>query len=168
MSKEIKNITESVMDKIHQDKIKIKPKIYFVIGSIFAFIGLVASIVVSVFLVGLIRFTLRAHGPMGAYKLDQIISLFPWWMVGVVILGLLVGIYLIRQQDFSYKIDFRIIIASLVFAVVLAGLVIDMTGLNDVLFKRGQGQGMGIKKQSLNYSSGHFDRGGGRFKNSLR
>jgi len=142
MSKELKNISEAVMDKIHHGKIRMRPKVYFVIGSLLAFLGLVASMLISVFLVGLMRFSLRTHGPMGEYRLEQILSSFPWWAVIVAILGLVIGIWLLRQYDFSYKINFKVIAIGFVVAIIVAGWVIDMTGLNDILFRRGPGQGI--------------------------
>jgi hypothetical protein len=142
MPKELKNIAETVMDKIHHDEIKMRPRIFFVIGSLLAFSGLAASILISVFLVGLMRFSLRAHGPMGEYRLDQMLSDFPWWAAVVAILGLAVGIWLLRRYDFSYKINFKVIIIGFVAAVIVAGWVIDMTGLNDVLFRQGPRHGI--------------------------
>ena len=142
MPKELKNITENVMSKIHHNKIKIRPKAYFIFGSFLAFLGLVSSIVVSVFLIGLIRFSIRAHGPMGAYRFDQIVTSFPWWMVIVAILGLIVGIWLLRQYDFSYKVNFKVVIIVFIIAIVVAGLVMDMVGFNDLLSRRGPGRPM--------------------------
>ncbi len=137
MSKELKNIAENVMNQIHQDKIKMRPKIYFIIGSIFTFIGLVASILTSIFLVGLMRFSLRAHGPMKEYRLEQILSSFPWWAPAVAILGLIVGIWLISRYDFSYKINFKIIIIGFIVAILTTGWIIDVIGLNDILARKG-------------------------------
>ncbi len=142
MPKELKNITNVVMDKIHHDKIKMRPKIYFVIGTFLAFLGLAASMLISAFLVGLLRFSLRAHGRMGEYRLKIILDSFPWWAVGVAILGLALGIWLIRRYDFSYKINFKVIVIGFILAIILAGFVIDMTGLNDVLFRQGPMKGI--------------------------
>jgi len=142
MSKELKNITKIVMEKIHHDKIKMHSKVYFAIGSVIAFAGLVASILVSVFLFGLVRFSLRTHGPMGEYRLDQMLASFPLWMVLIAILGLIIGIWLLRQYDFSYKINFKVIAIIFVGAIIIAGWIIDMTGLNDTLFQKGRGQGI--------------------------
>ena len=64
MSKELKNITESVMGQIHQGKIRMRPKLYFIIGSIFTFIGLVLSILTTIFLISFIRFSFLARGPI--------------------------------------------------------------------------------------------------------
>lgn len=130
------------MDRIHQDKIKIRPRVYFVIGSLLTFVGLVASMLTSVFLVGLMRFSLRTHGPMGEYRLDQLLSNFPWWMTIIAIMGSVIGIWLLRRYDFSYKINFKVIIIGVVSAIIVAGWLIDMTGLNDTLLRRGPMQRM--------------------------
>jgi H+/Cl- antiporter ClcA len=142
MSKELKNITENVMNQIHQGKAKMKPRVYFVIGSILTFIGLISSIIISTFLVGLTSFSLRTHGPMGQYRFDQMISSFPWWIVVLAILGLIIGIWLIRQYDFSYKKNPLIIISGFIIAIIVAGCVVDIIGLNDTMFRYGPMRGM--------------------------
>jgi len=142
MSKELKDLTSAVMNKIHNKDIKMKPKIYFIMGSILTFVGLIFSISTSVFLVGLLRFSLRSHGPMGEYRLDQMISTFPWWTAVVAVLGLVIGVWLLLQYDFSYKIDFRILIAGFILAVLTAGFIIDTVGLNDSLLRQRRTQGM--------------------------
>ena len=110
MSHELENIKDSVMSKIHEDKIKMKPKLYFILGSILTFLGLVGSIVMSTFLFSLIRFSVRAHGPMGEYKLNELISNFPWWTSLFAILFLALGIWLIHKYEFSYKRNYLHII----------------------------------------------------------
>lgn len=162
MSKELKNITEVVMGKIHHDKIKMHPKIYYIVGSLLSFLGLVASILISVFLIGLMRFSLRTHGPMGEYRLDQILSSFPWWAVAVAILGLVIGIWLLRRYDFSYKINFKVIVVVFIMVIIAVGWAIDMTGLDNILFRRGPKQG--IMRQYLqenNIQPGQGNRGMG-------
>jgi hypothetical protein len=142
MSKELKNITDAVMNRIHQDKIKMRPRVYFLIGSLLTFIGLVASILTSVFLVGLMRFSFRSHGPMGEYRLAELLSRFSWWGPVLAVLGIVIGVWLLRRYDFSYKINFKVMIFGIVVAIIVAGLVLDMTGLNDVLLRRGPMQGI--------------------------
>lgn len=167
MSKELKNINENVMHRIHRDKIKIRPKAYFIFGSFLAFLGLVSSIILSIFLVGLIRFSLRTHGPMGAYRLDQMIDSFPWWMAGVAALGLILGIWLLRQYDFSYKVNFKMVVFGFIVAIIVAGLVMDMTGLNDRLFKTRKGRGFGLMKQNSPESNFGQSQGFRQWKNNL-
>jgi hypothetical protein len=142
MSKELKNLAGAVMERIHQGKIKMRPRVYFVIGSLLTFIGLVASMLTSVFLVGLMRFSWRSHGPMGEYRLDQLLSSFPWWVPVIAIFGLVIGIRLLHRYDFSYKINFKVIIVGIIVVILVAGWLIDMSGLNDTLLHRGPMQGM--------------------------
>lgn len=150
MSKELKDITNSVMGQIHQGKIKMRPRLYFIIGSILTFVGLVLSILTTIFLVSLIRFSFLARGPMGEYKAEELLSHFSWFGPIFAILGLVIGIWLLRRYDFSYKINFRNMVTGIVLAVIVAGVVLDMTGLNDVIFHRGRMQeGRGIRKSLL-------------------
>ena len=142
MSKKLENISDIVMDRIHRDEVKMRPRIYFIIGSLLAFAGLVAAIFTSIFFVGLMRFALRAHGPMGGYRLEQILSLFPWWTPTLAVLGLVIGIVILHRYDFSYKSNFKIIIVGLIVAVIAAGWFVDMTGVNDLLLRRGPMQGV--------------------------
>jgi len=141
MSTELKNINETVMDKIHDGQLKMRPKIYFIAGSVFVFVSLVSSMIFSVFLFGLIRFSLRSHGPMGSYRLDQILSTFPWWSLFLAIVGLILGVYLIRRYSFSYKLDFKILVIGFVLAVIAAGWLVDVIGLNDIWFRHGPMRG---------------------------
>jgi len=142
MSKELKNITDNIMDQIHEEKIKMRPRAYFIIGSVLTFVGLVSSLLVSVFLVGLIRFSLRSHGPMASYRLDQILSNFPWWAPALAVVGLVIGIWLLRKYDFAFKVNFKAVIIGLVFTIIIGGWVVDVVGLNDVLSRRGPMRGM--------------------------
>jgi magnesium-transporting ATPase (P-type) len=142
MPKEIKNITDRVMDQIHNDKLKMRPRIYFIAGSFFTFIGLISSVIISIFFIGLINFSLRVHGPMGEYRFSQILASFPWWALILAVAGFVVGIWLLRRYDFSYKINFKIIIVVVLLAIITSAWVVDAIGLNDILFRRGPMKGI--------------------------
>ena len=159
MSKELKNITNNIMDQIHEEKIKMKPRFYFITGSILTFLGLVSSVVISVFLVGLIRFSMRSHGPMASYRLDQILSVFPWWAPVLAVVGLIAGIWLLRKYDFSFKVNFKIAIIGFILAIIVGGLIIDSIGLNDVLIRRGPMQG--LMRQYMEDNNVQGGQGGG-------
>jgi uncharacterized membrane protein len=147
MSEELNKTTKEIMDKIHKRQIKMRPRLYFILGYILAFGGLVFSFISSIFFIGLTRFTLRAHGPMGEYRLEQLLSSFSWWIPFLAVVGLVLGIWLLRRYDFSYKIDFKLLVVGLVFSVLIAGWVIDMIGLNDFWLHKRQGFG---QRQHLN------------------
>src|SRR5574343_1669743 len=130
MSKELEDIKNAVMNKIQDGEIKMKPKGYFVLGSILTFVGLIISIITSVFLIGLVRFSLRSHGMMQQYRFNEMISNFPWWTTVLAVIFLLIGIWLIRKYDFSYKINSWHIILGFILAIIIAGCFIDMVGIN--------------------------------------
>lgn len=130
------------MGQIRQGKLKMRPKLYFIFGSIFTMVGLAASVVVSVFLISLTRFAFRSHGPMGQYRLEQLLSSFPWWAPILAIVALAAGIWLIRQYEFSYKTNFWAIIVGFVAVIVIAGWMIDLAGWDELLFRHGPMRGM--------------------------
>lgn len=142
MPKELKDIKENVMEQIRLGRVKMKPRMYFIAGSILTFSGLVASVIISTFLVGLIRFSLRVHGPMAQYRYDQLMANFPWWTVILAVVSLAAGIWLLRQYDFSYKKEPWIILSGFILAILLAGIIIDMAGLNNRLLQGGPMKGM--------------------------
>jgi magnesium-transporting ATPase (P-type) len=142
MPKELKNITENIMSQINQGKLKMKPKWYFILGSVFTFVGLVSTVIVSTFSVGLISFSLRSHGPMGQYRFDQMLASFPWWTLLLAIIGLTIGVWLIRQYDFSYKMRPWLIIVGFILAIIIGGYIIDITGVNDIITRKGPMKGM--------------------------
>lgn len=139
MSKELNKTTEEIMSKINKGQIKMRPKMYFIFGYILVIAGLVFSFITSIFFVGITRFTLRSHGPRGEYRLEQLLSTFSWWMPLLAILGLIIGIWLLRKYNLFYKINFKLLIIGLISSVLIAGFVIDMTGLNDFWIHKGRG-----------------------------
>ncbi len=154
MSKDLNKTKEEIMSRIHKGQVKMRPKMYFVFGYIFSILGLVFSFTTSVFLVGIIRFSLRSHGPMGQYRFEKLLSTFSWWMPLLAIAGLVSGILILRKYDFSYKINFKLLIMGLITSVILAGFVIDMTGMNNFLMGKGRGgQGYGQLRGFNNYNN---------------
>lgn len=141
MSQDIKNIRQKIMTEIQEGKLKMRPKIYFAIGSAFTLIGLVASIAISVFAVGWIRFIVRSNGIFG-HKLERLLSIFPWWLLMIAVIGLVTGVMLVRKYDFSYKIDLKKGLILMILIVIISGWLVDTLGFNDLLSRRGLMKGM--------------------------
>ena len=130
-------MSQNIMDQIRQGKIKMKPKIYYILGSILTFIGLISSVFSSIFLFSILRFSLRTHLGRGVQlKLETILSNFPWWIIILAIISLVIGIWLIRKYNFSYKIKPIILIAAFVLSVVIGGWIFDMSGINDSISRK--------------------------------
>ncbi len=116
-----------------------RPRLYFVLGSILAIAGLMISFSASIFFVSIIRFVLRNQE---GYRIEQLLFDFPWWAPILAILGLLAGILLIRKYDFSYKTKFWVLSAGLVAATLTAGWAADASGIDKVWIDRGPMQGI--------------------------
>lgn len=125
------------MAKVKSKEILMKPRWYFVLGSILTLIGLVGFSIGAVFLVNVTLFLLRRHGPMGQWRLQLMLSSFPWWIPVLAIVGVIVGIWLLKKYDFSYRKNFPLIIAGFILSIVLAAFILDYVGLNDLWSRQG-------------------------------
>jgi len=157
MSKTKVNITDSVMSRIKTGEVRMKPKMYFILGTLGMITGVVGLAIVSVFLISLVSFSLRTHGPMGDVRYQQLLASFPWWAPIIALIGILGGVFLLKKFDFSYKKNFLMIIIIFIGSVVIAGLAIDYLGI-DSLWARG-GMMRGIYQQ---YGGNYQRRGQGR------
>jgi hypothetical protein len=167
MSNKQINIKENVMGKIKENKVSMKPKSYFVLGSIFTFVGLIASVISSIFLISIINFLFKAHGPMGDFRLSLILSSFPWWLPVLAIAALIFGVWNLLKYDFSYKNNYLLIIFGFIIAIVIAGWAIDKTGIDNFWLNQGPMRGMmrqylqgkNIQPDSGNKLHNQFQRG---------
>jgi len=141
MSKTLKtqvaDLEKTIIEKVKSNEISIKPKWYFIAGSLFAFAGLVGFSIGAVFLTNLTLFLLRRHGPMGQWRLQQLLTSFPVWVPILAVVGIVLGIAMLRKYDFSYKRNFWIIMLVFILSIILAAFVIDQLGLNDTWSRQG-------------------------------
>ena len=126
------------MSRIKRDHIAMKPRWYFVLGTTALIIGLVGLSIILIFLVNLTFFSLRTHGPMGDIRYQQILASFPWWIPLIVVVGLGLGIFLLKKYDFSYKKNFSFVILGFIAVILFSGIVADALGINTFLSRQGQ------------------------------
>lgn len=137
MSKELNNISTDVINQIRNGQIKMRPKIYFILGSIFIMIGLIASVISSVFLISLTSFLLRSHGPMGEYRLQELLNSFSWWILVFMVVSIVAGVIFLRKYNFSYKYHFTFVIIGFVLSIFIAGIIINISGMDKAWLSRG-------------------------------
>lgn len=137
-----KEIEKNIVSLIKSGQIKMKPKWYFVLGSLAMTFGLIALVLLSVFLISLISFSLRTHGPMGFIRYQQIISSFPWWAPILALVGIYFGVKIFRQYDFSYKKNFVAVVVIFISVILVSGWLINYFGFDDIWLKRGPLKGM--------------------------
>ena len=134
--KKSKVTPKKIMNKIKLEKIKMRPRWYFVVGSVLLIVGLVVLSIGIMFLINLVFFALRAQGPMVDRRAAMMLFYFPWWRLGLSMLGMLAGIKLLKKYDFSYKKNFNLVVAIFVLTMLTAGLLFDRMGLNERLMRR--------------------------------
>lgn len=119
------------MEKIENQEIKMRPKWYFVAGSILLFSGFLSATIFSILSFNLIFFLLRKHyGPMYQYRLNFILTNFPWWLLIPSFLGIFFGIRFLKEYRFSYKNNFLLVVLGYVLVIFLSAFLIDFFNLN--------------------------------------
>ena len=158
------NIELNVMAKINSGQIAMKPRWYFAVGAFLSIIGLVSLGVIATFLTNLSMFLLRQHGPNGEWRLQQILDSFPLWVPVLAVVGIVLGVWMLKQYDFSYRKNFWLIILAFILSIILTAYFLDYTGLDNIWMRQGpmmrfyqnnfqgypggMGQGRGIMMQN--------------------
>lgn len=125
------------MSEINSGEIKMKPKGYFIFGAAVMILGLVLTFITGVFFASIIIFSLRIHGPMAQFKINTMIQSFPWWAFVLGILGIIIGIKLLKKYDFSYKKNFWGIVGITFFTILIVSYLVDFLGIDNLWLKKG-------------------------------
>jgi hypothetical protein len=145
LKKQIKNkgkvsteihMEKTVMEKIKKDQIKMKPKWLFVMGYLLTLVGTVGLTFGAIFLTNLTIFLIKKNGP-GYGKLNLMLNSFPLYIPVLAVIGMFLGIWMLKKYDFSYKKNFVWIVFLFVVSIVLAGFLVDNLGLNDIWSHQG-------------------------------
>ncbi|MCR4329033.1 MAG: hypothetical protein NUV65_00630 [Candidatus Roizmanbacteria bacterium] len=131
------DIEKAVMAQVRSNKVTMKPRWYFIVGSLFMMIGLIALSIGAVFLTNLTLFLLREHGPMGQLRLQFLLDTFSWWIPTLAVVGIVFGVWILKKYDFSYKKNFLLITVGFVLSIIVAAFVIDSIGLNEMWARQG-------------------------------
>ena len=124
------------MAKVTSREIRMKPRWFFIVGSIASFIGLSGLILGSVFLINFTLFLLLKRGP-GTGRILLLLESFPIWIPILAVVLVFIGTFLLKRYEFSYKRNLFVIVLAFIAATVLSGFIIYSLGLDDIWFKRG-------------------------------
>jgi len=130
------DLTEKVMGKIHEDKVKMRPRSYFVIGGIILAVGLAVALLTAGFFTNLAFFRLRAHAPFNYFQFGPLgfhpfLATFPWLHILVAIGGFIAVILLLRHYDISYKKRFLGLVGGVLALVMAVGLILSFARFNE-------------------------------------
>jgi uncharacterized membrane protein YdcZ (DUF606 family) len=134
MSKDKKlDLETKIVSQIKTGEINMKPRWYFIAGSLLLVSSLVGLSMGVIFLANLSVFLMRKSGPLAAWRIQSILSTFPWWIPVAAIVGVFVAIWLLKKYDISYKKNFSLIVIAFVVSILFAGFLLDRLGLNEHL-----------------------------------
>lgn len=125
------------MEKIKKGEIKMKPRWYFLLGAILTFIGFLSTTIFSILSLNFILFILKKHyGPMYQYRLQLMLKNFPWWLIIFSILGIFIGIKILKEYRFSYKKNIIFVVIFYLLIVILSAFLIDKLNLNNFFYQK--------------------------------
>lgn len=127
------NIANKVMQEIHKKGIRMRPRAYFLAGSLLLTAGLMVIFFIATFLFNIISFRLRVDAPheflrFGPPGMLPFFRLLPWLPLLIAVSLVFVGIHLLKKYEFSFKHNFAVIAAITIFLVIAAGFIIDRIG----------------------------------------
>lgn len=141
MIKKVSKTTREVMEQIKVQEVKMKPRAYFVLGSMLFGVGIVGVLLITILLTGAIFFRLRMGEAMGHLRqgmpgLVFFVRAFPWKVVLLTIVGFMGGSYMLKRHSKAYKVGLGWLVLGAVVTVIGLGFLIDKTGVNEKLEKR--------------------------------
>ena len=138
---ENEKLTQEVMGKIGRGEARMKSKAYFLLGTVFLGVGLAGVLLLAIFFTQLVFWRLRTIGPFGYlsfghFGLRPFLATLPWLSVLFALAGIVIGIYLLRRCDVSYRVSFFGLITGLVTLVLTLGLLLDLSGVSERVARR--------------------------------
>lgn len=124
------------MQEIKKRQIKMRPRIYFVMGSMLLGIGLAGAVLAATFFTNFFFFKLRAHSPFGYLRMGRsglrfFLLFFPWWPLLVAAAGILGGLALLRRYEISYKKSFFLLVIVFLTFILASGFLLHSFGFNE-------------------------------------
>jgi len=141
MAKKISKTTREVMNRIKSQEVKMRPRAYFVLGSMLLGAGIVGVLLFTIFLTGAVFFKLRMAGAMhylglGKPGLRFFVRSFPWKVVGLAVLSFFGGSFLLKKHSKVYKVGLGWLVLGAVVTVIGLGMLVDKAGVNERLERR--------------------------------
>lgn len=162
----VTDLKTNVIQAVEDGAVTMRPRAFFVVGSVLSFLGILVSSSVLVFALYLARFALTHPGPGAERKLTLVVTSLPWYIPALAVASLIGGLYLLRRYDFSYKKNFGYILAIIVAGLWLGSAALERSRLEEFLTTRGYFRQL-YERQSPRPSTPNFPgngRGGGRFR----
>jgi len=129
------DLTKKVMKKIRKEKITMRPRVYFVAGSVLLGLGVAGAVVLAILFFNLFFFKLRMHSPFGYLLFGRpgigpFLHIFPWLPFLLAVFGILGGSLLLKKYEISYKKSFWGLVISFLVMILVFSFLLSRSGLN--------------------------------------
>lgn len=136
MVKGKKDLSKEIVKKIKAEKVKMRPRAYFILGSVLLGIGVAGALLFSIIFTNRAFFRLRVFGPFGNLAFGKagigpFLSTFPFISLVLALIGIGGGFYLLRRYEFSYKRSLISLLIGVAALVVTVGFVLDQVGFGE-------------------------------------
>lgn len=143
MTQEVKNIKDNILSAIESGKVSMKPRWHFVAKGVLLVVGTLFAFLSLVYLISFIFFILKQTGlwfvpGFGFGIMREILFDFPWLLVTLAILLILLLQFLIKKYSFSYGRPLIYSVVAVVCLVVLAGFAVSATPIHKNFFMQAQ------------------------------
>lgn len=136
-------LVQKVLEKIKSGKVKMKPKIYFILKSIFFILGILITGLFVLYFVSFIFFVLRASGVwylslFGFVGFHTALKLLPWFLILLVLILIIVLEILVKHFAFAYRRPVLYSLVVIIILTLLGSFIIAQTKFHSEIFKRTQ------------------------------
>jgi hypothetical protein len=131
-----KDISKEILTRIKTEKVKMRPRAYFIIGSSLLGLGFAGFFLFATLFVNRAFYRLRIFGPFGNFFLGKagikpFFATFPFLSLGLAILGIVGGLYILRRYEFSHKRSLMSLLISVSTLAITLGFVLDLAGFGE-------------------------------------
>ena len=135
------SIKQGISDRIKKRELKMKPRIYFLLGDVFLYGAVILAVFFSVFFVSFILFTLKISGfwfllRFGLLGFEIFIFSFPWLIFLAELLSLLLIAVIVQNFEFSWKNPLLYTFLAIFFLILISGVATAKTSFHQILFEK--------------------------------
>jgi len=134
-----KSIKERVLEKIKSNRIKMRPRFYFVLKTVLLAVGFFVAGALVLFLISFISFHLRASGvwylpSFGFRGLGIYLRLMPWFLILAGLILILILEILAKRFSFVWRRPIIYSLLTIILIALIGGFIIERTPFHQGLF----------------------------------
>ncbi len=137
------SIHASVLSAITNGTVRMRPHWHFVVRSLGLALGVLCLGVLGIFLISFIVFALHQSGvwfvpPFGMLGIGVLLRSFPWLLVVIALVAVVVLEALVRRYAFAYRKPILYSSLGIILVVLLGGFALAQTPVHRLMFQRAQ------------------------------